>query len=92
MDMDNPAFSMKVVERMRLSSAKYKILCVPADMGSEWLQGDALPFPKKYQGLYVVLCNNNKTHESRCNSFVADTKGYKIVKQNGVEPIYVEIS
>ncbi|MCF6325259.1 MAG: hypothetical protein L3J89_13225 [Gammaproteobacteria bacterium] len=91
MDIDIPDFSISVVERIRSSSAKVKILCVPADMGGEWLQGDILPFPKKYEGIYFILCNNIETHQIRCKSFIADTSGKKIVIQNGVEPLFAQI-
>jgi predicted amidohydrolase len=91
MDIDHPDFSISVIERVKSSSSRIKILCVPADMGSEWLQGQNLPFPKKYEGVYFILCNNIQTHQLRCKSFIADTTGKKLYVQEEIEPLFAQI-
>ena len=88
MDIDKPDFSRTVVEKIRASSAKLKFLCVPADMGDYWFSGDSLPFPNRFEGVHVILCNHVKTHQARCKSFVTDIVGKKLVVQQDHEPIY----
>ncbi len=85
MDIENIAFSKMVIDKIISSPAKLKLLCVPADMGSEWLGGDNLP--GKFKGVYVILCNHSRTHESRYKSFIADIHGRKIRVQNDEESI-----
>ena len=89
MDIDHTEFSQAVIESIKSSSASLKFLCVPADMGPEWFPDDRLPFPEKFDGIHVILCNHIKTHGvvARCKSFITDTNGNKIVKQRESEPI-----
>lgn len=87
MDIDHIEFSRAVIESIQSSPASLKFLCVPADMGSYWLSGDSLPFPQKFDGIHVILCNHIKTHQARCKSFISDTNGKKIVVQHDNEPI-----
>ncbi len=85
-DVDHVQFFGMVTQRIRSSTSKHKVLCVPADMGSEWLNDEVLP--QKYHGMYVVLCNNVYTHQARCKSFVANDMGQKIIVQRDREPIF----
>jgi hypothetical protein len=78
-------FFHKVASAIRSSSAPCKALCIPADMGSEWLRDEVLP--PQYLGMNVALCNNIGTHQVRCKSFVANGSGQKIVIQRDIEPI-----
>ena len=92
MDVDHPEFSRAVIAKVRSSSAKLKLICIPADMGNEWFGGDSLQFPTKFEGTHVILCNHIKTHpQDRCKSFVTDTHGTKIVVQYEDEPIHTEL-
>lgn len=91
MDIDHVAFSNAVINGIKSSAASLKLLCVPADMGSHWMAGDSLLFPQRYTGVHVILCNHIKAHQSRCNSFIADKEGNKIVVQRNREPIYAEL-
>ena len=92
MDVDHPEFSRAVIAKVRSSSAKLKLICIPADMGNEWFDGDRLLFPKKFEGTHVILCNHIKTYPRvRCKSFVTDAHGTKIVVQNDEEPIHTEL-
>lgn len=86
-DVDNIRFFGTVTQRIRSSTSRHKILCIPADMGSEWLHDEVLP--EKYHGMYVVLCNNVYTHQARCKSFIANDMGQKIIVQRDREPIFV---
>jgi len=90
-DIDNVRFSGSVREALRASENAIKVLCIPADMGSYWLEGTALPFPAIYAGMYVALCNNTVTHQSRCKSFVADRNGKKNCIQLDTEPIHIDV-
>jgi len=89
MDVDKIEFSRCVIEKLRQSAAEIKILCVPANMGSQWFSNQELP--PQYHGVYVALCNNN-TYQIRCKSFVADPYGRKLVEQREHEAIYVDAS
>jgi hypothetical protein len=89
MDVDCLLFSRAVIEKVRTSSAKLKLLCVPADMTSDWFSGDALS--SVFEAIHVVLCNHTKTHQARCKSFVTDMHGRKIVVQDQDEPIHAEL-
>lgn len=88
MDIDHIAFSSAVIRNLKSSAARSKFLCVPADMGSQWFNEDHLPFPQKFEGIHVILCNHIKTHPVRCKSFITDTDGMKIVIQHDKEPIH----
>ena len=90
MDVDHPEFSRAVIAKVRSSSAKLKLICIPADMGNHWFSGDILPFPKKFEGTHVILCNHIN-HQARCKSFITDTDGRKIVVQSEGEPIHTEL-
>ncbi len=91
MDIDHVEFSSAVINSVKSSSANLKLLCVPADMGAYWMNGNTLPFSGRYTGIHVILCNHVKTHQSRCKSFITDKEGNKIVVQNNREPICAEL-
>ena len=91
MDVDHPEFSCAVIAKVRSSAAELKLICIPADMGNDWFSGASLPFPTKFEGTHVILCNHVKTHQVRCKSFVTDAHGTKIVEQNEEEPIHTEL-
>lgn len=90
MDVDDVTFSTNVIEHVRASRAPQRLICIPADMGSHWFSQEDLWIPK-WGGVNVVLCNNVKTHESRCKSFVTDRQGHKVHVQNDKEPIYAVV-
>ena len=91
MDVDHVEFSRSVIEKVRSSSTKLKLMCIPADMGAYWLSGDSLPRPQMFEGTHVILCNHTKTHQVRCESFVTDAHGRKIVVQGEDEPIHADL-
>ena len=85
MDVDHVEFSRRVIETIKASPKAFKVLCVPADMGSQWFTNTELP--AQYHGVHVALSNNN-TYEVRCKSFIANAHGTKVKEQKNLEPIY----
>ena len=53
MDVNHVTFSRAVVKKIRTSSAKLKLLCVPADMGSDRFSDASLP--ATFEGIYVIV-------------------------------------
>jgi predicted amidohydrolase len=92
MDVVHADFSQAVAKMVRASSAEMKLICIPADMGDYWFQGERLSFPKSFDGIHVVLCNHTKTHQGRCKSFVTATNGVKVAVQRKDEAINAEFS
>lgn len=90
MDVDHVEFSHTVIEKVQSSSTELKLVCITADMGNHWFSGDILPFPKRFAGTHVILCNHIN-HQARCKSFITDTDGRKIVVQSEGEPIHTEL-
>ena len=72
--------------RLKESTADVKLLCIPADMGSEWFSHQ--PIEPKFEGVYVALSNNVKPNQVRCKSFVAAPSRNKIAEQVEHEPIF----
>lgn len=91
MDVQNVAFATKVRDALRASPGATKVLCIPADMGGYWFQGETLAFPALYADMYVALCNGTGTHNVRCKSFIADPTGRKVRVQSNVEPIHFDV-
>ncbi|VAX03552.1 hypothetical protein MNBD_GAMMA19-1816 [hydrothermal vent metagenome] len=90
-DIDNEGISHAVVANIRSSPANLKLLCIPADMGSHWFNDSSLPFPEKFRGIQVILCNHIKSHQARGKGLLTDAQGKKIVVQQDMEPIYAEL-
>ena len=93
MDVNHGDFFHSVARKIKSSLATLKILCVPADMGGEWFPGNSLMHPQNFDGIHVIMCNNNTPNHQghRCKSFVTDTHGLKIVVQKEIEPIYADL-
>lgn len=92
MDINHGAFSRAVIENIKFTSAKLKLLCVPADMADYYFSGQNLASPQNFEGVHVILCNHTNAHpQDRCKSFVTDTHGTKVVVQNHVEPIHTNL-
>jgi hypothetical protein len=91
-DVDHVEFSSAVIEKVRSSSAKLKLMCVPADMGYSWFTCETLP-SQKFGGIHVILCNHtrSKNHDFPCKSFVTDADGRKLVVQRDDKPIHAEL-
>lgn len=83
-DVDNVEFSAKVIKKVKSGNHRHKIICIPAEMDSQWFSSDSLD--PRFMGVNVVLCNNDKTYQVRCKNFVTDTNGKKIV--TSLEDIY----
>ncbi len=92
MDINHGAFSRAVIGNIKSTSAKLKLLCLPADMDNFNFAGENLLYPQNFEGVHVILCNHTKSHpHDRCKSFVTDTHGTKVVVQNRVEPIHTDL-
>lgn len=68
---------------------KYKILCVPCDLGTILFERDQIDLPEA-KGIHIAMCNNVKSYDvgpGRRASFITDCEGKKIRKQSGCEPI-----
>lgn len=88
LDVDEPASSLPVLDALRETYCRHRLLCVPADMGSHWFPHRELLGESKYAGAFVALCNNIKTHgDHGCKSFVTDTSGIKRAIQKNREPL-----
>ena len=62
MDVNHVTFSRAVVKKIRTSSAKLKLLCVPAQTwGSDRFSDASLP--ATFEGIYVILCNASYAKE-----------------------------
>lgn len=92
MDIINGAFSQAVIKKMKSTSTKLKLLCVPGDMADYYFSGQHLASPQNFEGIHVILCNHTRAHpQDRCKSFVMDTHGTKVVVQNHVEAIHADL-
>lgn len=88
MVINEPSFSLPVLDALRETNRQYRLLCVPADMGSEWFTHRQLLGQAKYADVFVALCNNTKTHgDHRCGSFVTNSTGLKVAEQSGRQPL-----
>jgi hypothetical protein len=89
MDIDFAVFSRALVDRVRSSEQPWKFLCVPANMGSYWFEGNNVG--EHLAGMHLIVCNHTNFHQARCASFITDMEGKKIRIQQGVEPIHVKL-
>jgi len=78
MDVNHVEFSNKVISKIRSSDCDKRIICVPADMGSDWFSNSNIG--AKYKGVNVVLCNSDRTHKPGCQHFVTLTNGEKQIE------------
>jgi len=84
---DNNELRVEVLNRLCLSGAALKLLCIPADMHGEWFQGSdrIIAFP----GVFVAVSNNTKPpNATRCKSLIADPQGVRLKTQIGLEAIH----
>ena len=58
MDINEPVFRYQVFDWIQASQCQYKLLCIPSDMGAEWLASETLPWGARGHGFHFVLCNN----------------------------------
>ena len=74
-----------VMDRLAVARAPLRLVCIPADMGSEWFPGDSVNL---FLGAYLAVSNNRRTpnHTRRC-SFVAGPDGAYLRQQSNYEAI-----
>jgi len=86
-DVDDPIFSNAIIDSVKSSKKRWRILCVPADMHNSWFNNGGLT--AKFGGVYVVLSNNSKSHpDNRCLSFIASDKRKIIMRQEEQHPLH----
>lgn len=93
MDLDHPEARANTLSALHASSAGVKVLCVPADMGVHWFSGSTVPFAEIFSGIHLVLCNQlgSRGRDGRCQSFISDTNGMKVIRQQEIEPMFATL-
>ena len=88
MDFDIPAVRDGVIDHLHRSAAKFKVLCVPADMSRDWFSTEPIT-PPKLDGIRVAVSNGLVHGDNRLRSFITDRKRMKdaSAKQVDREPI-----
>ncbi len=72
-DVENPEMLVvNLMRRLLASSAPLRLVCIPADMHSDWFPPH-IPI-KEFLGAFVAL-SNNQEDQSRRASFIADPNG-----------------
>ena len=94
MDIQNPTFVHEVVRQLRLGRTPYKILCIPADMSSEWFSGSDTLLDD-FEGVHVAMSDwpddGGPMKRPQSPSFITDTHGRKVVKRAGSEAIKLRL-
>ncbi len=90
MDVDTGVFLSNLLQRIKSSSAEFKLVCVPADMAEATFSGTELM--PQWEGVHVLLCNHIKTYpQGRAKSFISDTHRIKRVIQQTNEPLFAQL-
>ena len=90
MDVDTGVFLSNLLQRIKSSSAEFKLVCVPADMAEERFSGTELM--PQWEGVHVLVCNHIKTYpQGRGKSFISDTRRTKRVIQQTNERLFAEL-
>ena len=77
-----------VMDRLAATQASLRLVCIPADMGSEWFPGDQVAL---FGGAYLAVSNNRRTSsDTRRGSFIAGPDGACLVQQLRHEAIVFE--
>jgi hypothetical protein len=89
MDVQNIAILHPVVDQMRASACRHKILCIPAAMQSHWFSDRQLS--PEFKGVHTIVSNHPTHHQSRCRSFIADPAGEKVRVQIDWEALHLDL-
>jgi hypothetical protein len=93
MDVMDHNFLNNVIRQLRTGNARHKVLCISADMGSEWFQTDMLL--GDFENVHVAMCNQPSLSEPHARlqspSFITDTHGTKQVKRADAESICLHL-
>ncbi len=85
-DFQQTGLLSKVMHALRSSRATHKLVCIPADMGSEWFPNTPV---RDFVGAYVALSNNLRTPtHTRRASFILDPAGNCVQQQVGHRSIH----
>jgi hypothetical protein len=84
-DVDERSFADSVLDRIRSSPARLKLLCIPADMGGNWFSETTLPFRQRFAGIHVLLCNHTRTVKTteRYSHLLIDRQEEALMKLSG---------
>ena len=75
----------RVIERVVSSKARFKVVCIPADMGTEWFPNDSVQY---FVGAYLAMSNNRNTRNpTRRRSFITGPNGVCLISQSNYESI-----
>ena len=85
-DYQNNDLRLPMLERLRNTKAPISLLCVPADMNSDFFADEQTT---AFLGVFCALSNNKKTYENpcRCRSFIANRSGAIVSRQLEYEAI-----
>ena len=76
------------MDRLAAARAPFRLVCIPADMGSEWFPGDSVNL---FLGAYLAVSNNHRTPgHTRRLSFFADPNGARLLQQRNYEAIVLD--
>ncbi|HEX3666830.1 MAG TPA: hypothetical protein VHU23_16520 [Rhizomicrobium sp.] len=89
MDVQIPELVRELVARVSSSLSTYKIVCIPAHMGSNWFSGPTLDV--NFGNVFVALCNHTQQDRPRCKSFIAGPHRTKTHEQLDTEPLHAEL-
>lgn len=92
MDIQKSEFVRNLAKAVKASSAKFKFICLPGDMGYQWFPGDQIGSDETL-GIRFVLSNNNKGHQgfSRRRGFITGPDNRFVLSQREKEPLDYEI-
>ena len=86
-DIECVEFAHAVIDSVRTNPAPIKLVCIPADMGSQWFGNN--PIERLFGGVHVAMCNGMR--DARSQSFLADDACRKRQSQLRHEPIRAEL-
>lgn len=77
-----------VMNQLAAAQAPLRLVCIPADMGSEWFPGDSVNL---FLGAYLAVSNNRrKPNQTRRGNFVVGPSGAYLKQQSNYEAIALD--
>jgi predicted amidohydrolase len=90
MDVQEATFLNTLTTELNASAARYKLLCIPADMTGDWFStSELMPV---FTGISVALSNHPTNHQWRCKSFISDAERRKRAKQHDTESVFFDLN
>lgn len=79
-----------VMNQLALAKAPLRLVCIPADMGSEWFPGGSVNL---FTGAYLAVSNNRRTpNQTRRRSFIASQDGVCLAQQYDLEALALYVA